>query len=483
MNLMHLGARANQVMNDLQTPLARRSRVLLSRRLLRQSLLQRLEAVLALLGLLAGCGDVQTQAGAGNAFTLEARGSRYLALQDGVGAWQVLSGSPAEQALSTVALSDPRGRYGVMSVCLDEASGALSVQLKHGVIPAVSRDVGGAARPESSVAATHRATLPLVSLPCSAAAPPETRVEVRAQVRGLLKGEYVGVYMDGASALVDASTPLPALELRSDGAAKLDIIATKYGPAARLPSALLLAPALELSRDGRTPVDLDFASPNAAPLVAAQVPLEGMRPGELLSGSVELLMVSGTRALLGEFTGEGVLSYARPPEGLLRGAALRAEAQSFAYNDRTKAGSSLSVSHSFVEGVVTPLSLPPPLRLEPPALLGVATHLRPCATWPAQAANGDYTQFYSQVREGHNVSYRFTQSFEYLRLLSPHAPTFSQTLPDFSTLPGWQPAWNLVRGADLFWDVSFSAVQGTDEVFGGDSVFSSRSGVIPAPPP
>ena len=60
--------------------------------------------------LLAGCGDVR---GSGVTLSVDGRGSSYLAVQDGSGPWQPLDGDTEH----TLALTDPAGRYGLLSVC------------------------------------------------------------------------------------------------------------------------------------------------------------------------------------------------------------------------------------------------------------------------------------------------------------------------------------------------------------------------------
>lgn len=451
MNLMRLGAHSNKSMN------LKDYRYSWFVMFLRGS-----AALLALVVLLASCGARRVQTETSSAFALDARGSSYLALQDGEDDWQVLSDA---QGLSTVSLSDPQGRYSVMSVCRDESSGAISVQFKQGVVPSLVAGTAAAVTP------------PLVRLSCGPAEAAGNSAEVRGTVQGLGEGEYGSLYLGGASALIDASAPVTSLEVQHVSNPDLDLVATKYAPDALLPSMLILEPGLAFSPNLVTSIDLDFTSPGAVTLEAAEVPLTGRLPNEFLSGSVELLTRSGTHALLGESVSIGALGYARPPESLLRGAALRAEAQSFSYNDRTKAGSSRSVSRTFREGAVAPLELPLPLELRAPVLMGSADNLRPRSSWTVQpVAGGDYTQFYSQVREGHSVSYRFSQSMTSLSSRFPGAATFAQTLPDFSKLPGWRAEWNLTRGADVFWDVSFR----TEDDSGTTS--SSRSGVLDTAP-
>lgn len=442
-------------------------------------------AAVCLLGacLLVGCEDMREQARAGRTFTLVAPGSSYLALQDGAGAWQMLSEPRAGHSLSTVTLTDPQGRFGIASLCHDEVGGGLSVQVHYGVVAAAKNAATGTVTETITLANRKGAErVPLVELPCATPMPPPGEaLTVRAEVQGLKHGEYSSVYLGNASALVDASASASGLELRST-ISRPDLIATRYRPGAQVPSALFFAPNLALDPVGMSTVEINFASlnmtdiPDVYALESAALPVEGLRPGELLSGSVELLSASGTRALLGEYTGEDALRYARPPEPVLRGAALRAEVQSFAYNDRTKAGSSRSVSRTFAGGVTEALALPPPLALEPPLLVAAGEGVRPHASWENLGRSaGRYTQFYSQVRDGRNVSYRVSQSLPYLRLRFPESTTFSQTLPDLSVLPDWPADARLLRAADLFWDVSFST-EGE-----GYRAFSSRSGVLNAP--
>lgn len=450
MNLMRLGVCSNSLMNLLYCCF----RLFLAP-------LRGVMVLFILMGFLAACGEPQTQVETANTFLLDARGSAYLAFQDGPGEWQLLSGEPDAQGLTTVSLSDPQGRYGVMSVCLDEESGgAVAVQIRQGLLPSIDAAAGTAATP------------PLVRLGCGVLDTATERMEVRGPVRGLDDGEYGSLYLGSVSALIDASTSVAGLELQGSSASELDLIATKYAPDALLPSALVVESGLELSPGGVTPIDLDFTAPEAVALVAAEVPLTGQQPNELLSGSVAFLTRSGTRALLGESVFDGALGYARPPESLLREAALQVEAQSFSYNDRTKAGSSRSVSRTFWGGAVAPLELPPSLELQAPGLTGSADSLRPRASWKALPAEGNYAQFYSQVRAGNSVSYRFSQSRAFLERRFPSAATYTQVLPDFSGLPGWRAEWNLARGDDIFWDVSFRTETA------GRSASSSRSGVL-----
>lgn len=393
--------------------------------------------------LLAGCGDVQGADGA--VLTLDGRGSSYLAYQDGMGVWQPL-GTSLEGTLN-LTLTDTQGRYGVMNLCLDEVTGNLTVNVRHALLSEAAR-----------VAAT-----------CSSDTVPADLVSVSGQVKGFRDGEYGNVYLGDASVLVDSSAPEHRLELPS---ARYDLIATRYTQDERVPSRMVVGPGVEAL--GKSPLVVDFAGPDAFTPQTATLPLVGVRPDELLSGSVEVVTQTGTVALLGEYLGGRTLRYARIPETKLRGAVLRAAAQSFSYNDQTKAGSSRSVTRTFA-GDAAPLALPQPLA-EP--TLSVRTDaVRPQARWHAHPAGpGTYAQFYlqlqgelqgGQAQGGRSVSYRLSQSSGWLS-----GRPYSYTLPDFSTLPEWQEAWDLRRAEALFWEVSFSRTTETS------THFASRSGVL-----
>ena len=405
---------------------------------------------------LAGCGDVQ---GAEDAFTLQidGRGSSYLAIQDGVqdgaiqaglGTWRSLT--PSADAPSKVTLTDPQGRYGVLSLCLDTATGNSSVTVQHGVA----------------------AETPVVSANCLAD-PVGATLSVLGNVSGLSQGDYGNVYLGRTSALLDSETPTSRLELPDSPEVHYDLVASRYEGEARVPNRLVLEPGLALTAINELKVDFDgpFSfTPEVARLLVA-----GVRPGELLSGSVELLS-GGTAARVGEYTGGDALFYARIPERLLgrldRSVTFRAAVQGFSYNDRTKAGSSRSLSRTLAN---TPAALLGPARislpdpLEPPELqLLRDLELRPQASWRLHpAGRGVYTQFYSQIQDGHTVSYRLSQSSAWLEGRAP-----SYTLPDLNALPDWQSVWNLTRGETLFWDVSFTQKTAVKELF------VNRSGVL-----
>ena len=410
---------------------------------------------------LGGCGDVQ---GAEDALTLQidGRGSTYLAVQDGVqnsvqngvsnnlSVWQPLA--PGADAPSQITLTDPQGRYGVLSLCLDKATGNLSVNVEHGVV----------------------SETPTVSANCLADSVGKT-FSVAGEVRGLTEGEYGNVYLGRTSALVDSAAPRGRLELPLELAeVRYDLVASRYAGSARVPSRLVIEP--DVAVTAAPELTVDFNGPFSFQPEVARLLVAGVRPRELLSGSVELV-TGETAARVGEYTGGNALFYARIPQRLVgrwgRGVTFRAAVQSFSYNDRTKAGSSRSLSRTLpntpkpnIPKAPARIKLPEPL--EPPALTFFGGRdVRPQTSWQLHpAGQGTYTQFYSQIQDGHTVSYRLVQSSAWLAGRAP-----SYTLPDLNALPDWQRTWNLRRGEALFWDVSFTQQTPVKEL----SV--SRSGV------
>ncbi len=389
--------------------------------------------------LLAGCGDVK---GSGVTLSVGGHGSSYLAVQDGLGPWRPLPGD----AEHTLTLTDPAGRYGLLSVCAEgdpsdpngDSGGNLSVNVQHALL----KDA------------------PAVSAGCAGDEPAPAPVRLAGTARGLAAGEYGNLYVGDASALLDSTAPTARLELP---AARYDLVASRYRGTSRVPDRLVLELGVDLARS--RVVNLDFGGPAAFSPARAELRLSGVRPGELLSGSAELLTPGGTSALLGEYTGGNTLPYADVPAERLFGSRLRAALQSFSYDDRTKAGSSRSLSR-FLTGDPT-LRLPAPLGA-PDLTLNVAETVRPAARWRAyRGGAGVYAQFYSQIRGGRAVSYRLSQSSAWLA-----GGPLSYTLPDFSALSGWGAAWDLLPGRNLFWDVSFAQETPLQ------TLFVSRSGVL-----
>ena len=407
--------------------------------------------------LLAACGDGRGAAST-RTLSVDGRGSSYLAIQDGAGTWRPLTGGAG--APYRVTLEDAEGRYGVLSLCLDTGVGNVSITVQHGVV----------------------AETPVVSATCLADPLGETH-SVVGSVSGLSRGEYGNVYLGRASALVDSVTPSLRLEVpgmpEGAAAARYDLVASRYEGEAHVPSRLLLEPGLGLNP--KSTLNLDFNGPFSFQPELAELVVDGLRPGELLSGSVELIS-GATAARVGEYAGGDVLVYARIPKsverrlaqawgGVAQRVGFRASIQSFSYNDRTKAGSSRSLSRTLLEpkqgAKSARLKLPAPIA--PPRLrLRGDLYLRPRATWRLHpAGRGVYTQFYAQIQGGHTLSYRLSQSSAWLK-----GRASSYTLPDLNTLPDWQTTWNLTRGEALFWDVSFAQKTAVKELF------VSRSGVV-----
>jgi len=439
-----------------------------------------MERVRQLLGLiplllLAGCGEVYSQAQSSGSLQVDARGARWVAYQSGSGAWRLLTdeGTPpvvlppeqlegegyglgryargvpgeapaVEGAPAAVPIADPAGRYGVASVCLDPASGNVRVTVQHATLRERRRVFAGCTVPGEA---------------------PETYT-VQGRVRGLSRGEYSNIYLGAHSALVDASAATHRLELP---AARYDLIAAKYGGDERVPEALVFEPNLLIEGD-RT-LDVDFGGPHAFSPTVRTVALRGTAEGELIYGAVDFVSARGTHARLGEISSGSALPYAHLPEPRPQGGTLRASAQSFSYSDRSKAGSSRGVVCTFGEVGDLTLRLPQPLGPVKLARQGDPSALR--ASWSPHPAGADlYAQFYSQIVEQRTVSYAVSQSSGWFE-----RRPLSYALPDLSGAPGWQPEWTL-EGGETFWDVSLLRRRGRRPQGGVCSLFAARSGVL-----
>lgn len=150
--------------------------------------------------LLAGCGDVR---GSGVTLSVDGRGSSYLAVQDGSGSWRPLIGD----AEHTLTLTDPAGRYGLLSVCAEGDAGSSGGNLSVNVQHALLQDA------------------PAVSAECAADEPESAPVRLTGTARGLAAGEYGNLYVGDASALLDSAAPTGRLELP---AARYDLVASRY---------------------------------------------------------------------------------------------------------------------------------------------------------------------------------------------------------------------------------------------------------------
>ena len=238
---------------------------------------------------LTGCGEVR-DADDAQILTVVGRGPSYHAYQDGSGAWQPL-GAPSAEGSLRVTLDDSQGRYGVMTLCLDEATGNVSAEVRHALLREVA----------------------VVTTGC-AAEPAATGISVSGRIGGLGNGDYGNVYLGDAAALVDSSAPEHRLELP---AARYDLIATRYSRGERVPSRIVFTPGVVVTDErldhAEGSLNVDFGGPDAFEPQTALLPLIGSRPDELLSGSVEVVTQAGTVALLGEHLGGGTLLYARIP--------------------------------------------------------------------------------------------------------------------------------------------------------------------------
>lgn len=464
-----------------------------------------------LLLLFVGCTDVRGEASGAPYLTVDVQGAQWAALQDGTGPWRVLDlraalpytptlpvtqgGVPAVLPVAAraatpplpvtapslglqVALTDPKGRYGVASVCPD-AAGNLLVRVQQATLAESAQVFSGCAQlqPTSGEVGT-----------------------VSGDVSGLRRGEYGSVYLGARSTLVDSAAPQHLLVLPALQGERLDLIAARYRGGALVPERLVFEPDLQLAAGDR--LEVDFTGPSSFAPETGSLKVEGTAEGEVVSAVVDIVSVGGTRARLGELSRGSTLTYARPPAARIPGGTLHASVQSFSYDSASRSGSSRGLEATFRPPPIpetapeTPLTLRLPDALGPVdlALQGPPEALRPTASWPAhEAGAGSYTQFYSQIRDGRTLSYALHQSGPWSTLQrtlggAQHGAQpgegqmnrMSYTLPDFSALAAWDPTWSLGAEADIFWNVSFEgAPEGAGLPTGTfQSVSAGRSGVL-----
>lgn len=464
---------------------------------------------LLLIGIFAGCGNVRGETNAAAQLRIDLQGAQWAAYRDGGSVWRPLelSGGPRQVAAPSTSseelagtevwltITDPKGRYGVASVCHDPGSNNLSLSVQHATLAEAAQVFAGCLGPNSA---------------------PGVPLTVSGRVLGLGRGEYTSVYLGPRRTLVDSAAPQPLLELpaplqtETRAETRYDLVAARYRGDALVPERLLVEPNLSLERD--RPLELDFSGPASFAPELGTLQLAGISPDEIVSATVEVVTPNGTRARLGELSSGNTLAYAQIPATRLPGGTLQAFAQSFSYSDASKAGSSRGVERTFGGPFAQPpgrsggppdidllhtdvpdadppdadteLSLTLPASLGPVELelRGTGTSLQPAASWPVHPGGADrYAQFYSQIRGGRTLSYALSQSALWASQENTSGntsnTTLSYTLPDFSRLPAWRQEWALTSEADIFWDVSFVRATAYGDGSVG-TVFANRSGVL-----
>ncbi|ADI15748.1 hypothetical protein [Truepera radiovictrix] len=421
-------------------------------------------------------------------------GAQWVALQDGSGPWRALelrgalpyTPPPTEAAPFEVAaraappttrtdassfalqvtVADPQGRYGVASVCVD-ASGSVVVRVQHATLAEGAHVTSGCTPPPTGEVAT-----------------------VAGKVIGLAEGAYSSVYLGGRATLVEGAAPEQRLVVPPHGDAALDLVAARYRGDALVPERLVYEPNVALAPESG--LEVDFTGPSSFAPHPNRFTVGGAAVGEVVAGSVDLVSPGGTRARLGEVSGEGALVYAQPTADRVPGSVLHAVVQGFAYDDAAQAGASRGLAVAFPppEAPRAPqhppkLTLPAALGPVQLTLRGAPDTLRPLASWSAHARSGRYAQVYSQIRGGRTLSYALHQSHRWTELRRARSSvrggerTLRAALPDFSDLPGWDPSWALSADTELFWSVVFESAPFPIGGVGGTArAFASRSGVV-----
>lgn len=390
--------------------------------------------------LLVGCGgglepndgvsDTPTDnpTGDGQTLPVDARGAAWVAFQEGEGAWQVLEGEE-RYALEL----HPNAKYGVAHLCADEAAAAkvteVSVTLTYATL---------AARSE-------------VATPCSVDAPDPDFYTLSGQVSGLSGDETAYVDSEFGTSRV---TSEGAYSLAGFTAGTYDLLVTvrdtpdtsdTSNPLSP-PSKILVQKDISIQKDQTLDVDLSSATMT----VLREVALDGARSGEEVYASVSLFTRRGASAALGFFAdtleesaGDEAVSfdYAALPT-LGAGTEYRLLVESVLEDEGDLSSRALERTFTVPDDNTT-FRLPDPLGT---AELSLRDSL-PELTWDAYAENADHRIV---LEDSSNETEGETRYVIFLDDTWLAKTTY--TLPDFSTLSGWQDAWTL--GGNLFWELN-----------------------------
>ena len=379
-----------------------------------------------------------TPTGDGKTLFVGAEGAAWVAFQEAEGAWQVLEGEERYKLELR-----PGAKYSVAHVCADEADAAeiteVSVTLTHATL----------------------AVRPQIASPCAVDTSDPDFYTLSGEVSGLSGDETAYVDSEFGTSRV---TSEGAYSLAGFTAGTYDLLVTvQDAPATSDTSDPLSPPSKVLVREevaveeDRT-LDLDLK--DATPTVVREVALNGARSGEELYASVSLVTERGASAELGFFAdtlgGAGdetetvTFDYAAlPVPGA--GTEYRLLVESVQENEGGFLSRTLERTFTAPDDNAT-FRLPDPLGT---AELSLGDSL-PELTWDAYAPSADYRVVLEDANGETEGETR------YVILLDDTWLTESAyTLPDFSTLEGWQDAWT--PGGDLFWELS-AGVEKENEV-------------------
>lgn len=343
-------------------------------------------------------------------------GSYWVACQDGQGAWRVLTGVPSGPTTTTYSfqVDDPSGRYGLAVVNLFPVGGETGI---YGILQ------------QLTLAETR-------TLDYSAWGP-VTSVTAMGTVSGLGPADGARIATTGGSKTLTPGMTLASLTASAGASDFLAVRLPAMGPA----DALVLRRGYPVPSTG--PVNIGFHFPDGWMLVPQSCSVNGLAPTEELTLSAEWRTPT-TPIKLAEATTSPMAFKAVPPERMQAGDLhiLAATARdSTALTHRHALAYSLSA---------VGINLPLPSACPVPTF-GTgsgSTYYRPTLAWTALDGALVHDVLIGDVYKYLEWSIHLSRGW----LGSSTSPAYG--FPDFSTLAGWNGAWGLPFGRDLYWNFS-----------------------------
>jgi hypothetical protein len=329
---------------------------------------------------------------------------------------------------------NPRGRYGVATLCLDPATEA-SVELQimyYTVQERTSLWAGcwfGYGDDDGEV--------------------PQLYI-LEGAVAGLSEDETAQVHAAfAASDPVSADHPYYLLE--TVGGVH-ELVGVKYPDAdwRSLPSGYVMTP-ISVNRD-RQGVDIDFAGPDAFAPEVRTVTIDGLHEGEMVIGYASYWTTLYTLVPVGYGEDESSFNYAGIPADERVGDAFHS---AFAYSfeeDGAASSTSRSAEAHMISPVDVTLTLPRTFGEASTDVVSTSPYVRLRTTWEGYEPVADYSLSYSRWDWENNESrwWYITFSPGWLGAGTEH----SYTTPDFSALPGWNNTWGHRPGLELHCSIS-----------------------------
>lgn len=442
--------------------------------------------------ILAGCGTPDNAAQLPNTLRVELSNVAWAAYQDGDGSWRRLPEGAATSTLKAsqirtraaednqsvrprahmsrmrkvlpsrgaarrleplqvqehaLTITDAQGRYGLAYVCLDDdlsyRYSDLNIRL-------------------STLATNSDRTVRCYS------SEDEPLYTLSGTVAGLGPNDVGSVYAFFDEITVDAFNTTYSFELWQD---VYDVIATRYSGGATAPNRIIVQNDVSLETDQT--LELDFESeagftPDTYTATLTDIP-KGLSP----SGSVTLASKNYTLASLGGVSEGTTFDFAFLPTERIGS---EADIYTYAYG-ANDTGTSVSVSRYLLSPGDITLSLPEPLSgTSVSAVQGPTRYRYPTATWNAYPDEEvSYDLSYFQLPDS-GPSPGMAVYLEQAWL--GNATTHSYTVPDLSTVPGWNSAWNLKAGEAIYWYVGAS-LERNPTAESPDYIYAEQSGTAP----